>query len=404
MSPCTSISNDFEAAYAGPIMLLPLGGDPGNTLVTRRACHEALLTSMADGLYGPVPPPPDTLSVSRLQIAGERAERLLIDVVVADTCFTVDAALWLPTCSRGQAPLVCGLDFVGPVGLLNSPGFPIDSNARISSRPVFGARDNRMEETLRGTSAYRWPVKMLLDRGYAVLVSCYGSWVPDDASAWKRHGLYPLLGYRENSSIGAISLWAWAIQRLLDVAATCDEIDITRATVAGHSRLGKSALWAAANDSRIAAVFANSAGCGGSAPAAHPVGETLEQMVERFPHWTIPHQDGFKPGQHFDQHHLLSCIAPRALYLAGATGDLWSDPVGSFLALREAAGFWEAEQEAGWTWPSPREVWNSCGQVCNGALGYHLRRGGHDILPYDWQRFLAFLDQYYLTHPAGQGA
>ena len=383
----------FETAYAGAIDFLPLAaGTPVTTAAERQRRQKELRAGLAKALYGPIPSPPDDLSVRRQPIPREHAERLLIEMAVADRRFTVDAALWLPPETDGPAPLICGLDFLGPVGLMTSSGFPIDEKARISSRPVYGARDNRMEETLRGVSTYRWPVSMLLDAGYAVLVSCYGSWVPDDPGHWTAHGLCPLLGYRGDPPMGAISLWAWAIHRLLDAAASFDEIDMANVAVAGHSRLGKAALWAAANNPRIGTVFASNSGCGGSAPAAHSVGETLAQMAERFPHWTIQHRKHPIPELPFDQHHLLSLIAPRAVYLAAANADLWADPIGSFLALQKAADFWPPEQGAAWNWPSPREVWQSCGRVHNGQLGYHLRPGGHDLLPYDWRQFLEFLE------------
>jgi hypothetical protein len=233
---------------------------------------------------------------------------------------------------------------------------------------------------------------MMLNAGYAVLVSCYGSWVPDDATKWKTHGLYPLLDCQNQTPTGAISLWAWAIHRLLDAAATIGEIDGSRVAVAGHSRLGKAALWAAANDSRIGAVLASNSGCGGSAPAAHSVGETLAQMAERFPHWTIAQDDWQLPNLPIDQHHLLSLIAPRAVYLSHAKSDLWADPIGSYLALQNAAEFWNPGRTANWNWPTPHEIWQTCGGVSNGPLGFHLRPGGHDILPYDWQKFIIFLE------------
>ena len=106
-------------------------------------------------------------------------------MTVADRRFAVDAALWLPKSISGPVPLICGLDFVGPVGIMTSTDFPIYASARISPRPRYGAPDKLLTKTLRGTSAHRWPVGMMLDAGYAVLVSCYGSWVPDDAEDWK---------------------------------------------------------------------------------------------------------------------------------------------------------------------------------------------------------------------------
>ncbi len=403
-------SDEFESAYAGSIDFSPINSAAASS-VTRDDQQARQRAMLADTFYGPIPPPPDKLSVVREPMQSERAERLQIKVSICDRAMNVDAALWLPSKASGPVPLICGLDFIGPVGLMSSPEFPIDKSARVSSRADYGASDNRIEETLRGVCAYRWPVGMLLDAGFAVLVSCYGSWVPDDIDHWNQHGLYPLLvnpdktsldnpDVKKNSSqhhtagethtTGAISLWAWAIQRLLDVAATCDEIDMSRVCVAGHSRLGKAALWAAANDSRISAVFANQSGCGGSAPAAHPVGETLAQMHERFPHWLLPPQQAVSSELRCDQHHLLSLIAPRALYLGGARSDLWSDPIGSYLALAAAAPMWDTDSSQGRVWPSARELWQSSDQVCNGALGYHLRPGGHDLLPFDWRQFLQF--------------
>ena len=392
MSEGAGKSDEFELAYAGGIDFLPLHLPLNDGDADRQTTLRAIL---ADTFYGRMPPPPEKLGVSREPLQSEPAERLQIDMSFADQTFNVDAALWLPPNSTGPVPLICGLDFIGPVGIMSSTEFPIDKNARVSSRAGYGASDNRLEETLRGVCAFRWPVDMLLEAGYAVLVSCYGSWVPDDKRGWKNHGLCPLLTNANERSTdsartSAITLWAWAIQRLLDVASTCEEIDMSRVCVAGHSRLGKAALWAAANDSRINTVFANQSGCGGSAPAAHSVGETLAQMHERFPHWMIPQSQGSIAELPFDQHHLLSLIAPRAIYLGAARSDLWSDPIGSYLALAAAAPAWNSECSQASNWPSPQALWQSNEPICNGALGYHLRPGGHDLLPFDWRQFLKF--------------
>ena len=235
---------------------------------------------------------------------------------VADRQFDVEAALWLPPGEAGPFPLICGLDFLGPVGIFSSPDFPIDPNARVSSQAIYGGRRNMLAETMRGVGAYRWPIDLLHRAGFAVLVSCYGSWVPDDVDDWNTYGVAPLLDQAADTAPGAISLWAWSIHRLLDAAATIERIDMTRICVAGHSRLGKAALWAAANDLRIGAVLANNSGCGGAAPSAHPVGETLAQMKERFPHWTVPYKQPQAGDLPLDQHHLMALIAPRAVYLA----------------------------------------------------------------------------------------
>ena len=381
----SGVTPDFETAYRGPIKFDCFNGETPVANVDQRTAHQDQIRHvLANDLYGHIPPAPDAIQVSRAPIMGEQAERLTMEITVGERDVVVDAALWLPPGRSKKVPLICGLDFVGPGGVLSSDQFPLDAKARIYFRADMDESEGVLTDALRGSAKQRWPIKMLLDAGYAVMVSCYGSWVPDDPTAWRQTGVYPLF---DDDSVGAISLWAWSISRLLDAALTCDEIDADAISVVGHSRLGKAALWAASNDARIFGVFANQSGCGGAAPASHSVGETLFQMVDQFPHWTRPN-----PNQDAcDQHHLLASIAPRAIYLSGAQSDLWSDPLGSFAALKAVAHYWGFGSVQDDDWPSLSDVWETEQQVINGPLGFHLRAGTHDILPQDWIHFLNFL-------------
>ena len=237
-----------------------------------------LLALFAAELYGPIPPPPDHLEVRRFGHSGY--QRLELGLAVEGRRFAVDAALWLPPGPR-PAPLIVGLDFLGPIGVLQDAAFPIDRAARIEFRG-----STVLDATLRGRGADRWPVDLIQAAGFGLLLSCYGSWVPDDPAAWRDHGLAPLL--RSPPETGAIALWAWALSRLVDVALTLPEVDATRIHLAGHSRLGKAALWAAACDERVAGVVANNSGCAGAALSRHTGGETLAQLTARYPHWLTP--------------------------------------------------------------------------------------------------------------------
>lgn len=334
--------------------------------------------AFARELYGPIPAAPDALRVVREPLAG--AERLRIEMSVGSGTFRVDAALWLP--EGRPAPVVVGLDFIGPAGILTGTDFPLDPDAIVRAPPEFGLTDGRLDEVLRGSAAESWPVAAIREAGFAVLVSCYGSWVPDSPEGWRGHGVFPVAGVETR----AISLWAWAIGRLVDAALTLPEIDAGRVAVAGHSRLGKAALWAAANDSRIGAVLANASGAAGAAPAHHEVGETLEQLRARFPHWVLP-----GGALSVDQQGLLALIAPRRLYLTNAMDDLWADPVGSYLALKAASGAWPDSLRGADAWPDPPAIWEVGTRLANGHLGYQMRAGDHAITPEDWAGFLAFL-------------
>lgn len=334
-------------------------------MVDLEGSREDWLAAFASELYGPIPPPPQSLSITRETLPDASAERLALTI----DGFAVDACLWLPANCKG---IVAGLDFLGPIGTLVSDAFPLDPNA-IVARPAWrGGGIGPLDDTLRGSAMHRFPVELILGTGWGVLTSCYGSWVPDDPEQWTSKGLVPLLGDHTR----AISLWAWALSRLVDVA---NELGCPRVAVAGHSRLGKAALWAAANDPRIMAVFSNESGCAGAALESHPGGETLADLRERFPHWVLPERP-----VSVDQHQLLAAIAPRALYVAAASDDEWSDPAGQSLALQSAAPAW------GISFPTPA-LREGTGHV-SGPLGWHLRAGGHEILPYDWRRFLAFLN------------
>lgn len=140
------VIDDFDAAYAGAIDFLPPNKSAATTSSAERtSCQAQVREMLAKEFYGAIPPQPDSISVSRKPIAGERAERVQIKIAVAEGRFSVGAALWLPQDTSSPAPLICGLDFIGPVGLMNSSGFPIDPHARVSSRPDYGARDMRIK-------------------------------------------------------------------------------------------------------------------------------------------------------------------------------------------------------------------------------------------------------------------
>ena len=364
-----------SAAFGAPFELPPLAGDRADWL-----------NLLADGLYGPVPAPPDRLVATPLGALGEGAKHLLIEMDVGGRAMRVDAALWLPAGHDGPVPLICGLGFLGPVGVLRGDRFPLDPAARVLAPEGLGAGDGRLTQDMRGQAAYRWPVDQITQAGFGLLLTCYGSWVPDDVRVWRDQGLWELL---DGPDCGAISLWAWAYSRMVDAALALPQVDGGRVVVAGHSRLGKAALWAAATDERIAAVYGNNPGCAGAAPARHNVGETLSRMVERFPHWLKPGVETDPDARVFDQHVALAAVAPRRVYLASARDDLWADPVGSYMALMAAAPVWGAVPD----WPSPEEMWTTGGQQMAPHMGHHLRDGVHEMLSEDWTQALRFLSQ-----------
>src|SRR5699024_4386140 len=203
----------------------------------------------------------------------------------------------------------------------------------------------------RGCMSHAWAADLIARRGHATITACYREIGPDTTgivtAGWHPHLWPAALEDRPGGSGGAITLWAWALQRVLDALeqGMVPEIDPSRVIVHGHSRLGKAALWAAAQDERFAAAISNDSGCMGAA-IDRGIGESHEQITTAFPHWFAPDfvrriADGHPAPA--DQHQLLAMIAPRPLYVASASEDLHADPVGEFAGWQIAADAWGAD-------------------------------------------------------------
>ncbi len=234
------------------------------------------------------------------------------------------------------------------------------------------------------------PTEELIDNGFAVLSFCYKDVSSDDGDF--TDGLAGLLfekGRRGPSDAGKIALWAWAAHRVMDWAETRgDELDLNRSVVCGHSRLGKTALLAAATDTRFKYAYSNDSGCSGAALARGTRGERVKDICEKLPFWFCENYFKYidnEANMPFDQHDLIAAIAPRRVMVGSAAQDTWADPISEQLACLAASPAFEK----GLICPDrPAEAGEA---FLEGDVGYQMRPGRHYFSRADWLQLIKFV-------------
>jgi hypothetical protein len=303
----------------------------------------------------------------------------------------IDLLVWSPRNRAKSVGCFLGLNFRGNQSTSEDPHVRITTSWCDSRHQ--GVIDHRATEASRASQEERWPIREIVGSGYAVATAHYCDIDPDFDDGFENgvHLLYP--DFRCSSEHperwGAIAAWAWGLSRLADALQKIEGIDPERLMVVGHSRLGKTALWAGANDPRFKLVISNNSGCGGAALSKRCFGESIAAINRSFPHWFNRNFRTYNDAEEtmsFDQHQLIAAIAPRPVYIASASLDTWADPLGELLAGHFASPAFELFGRKGLETMEIPEVNRSIGE----SIGYHVREGKHDLLLFDWEQFIAF--------------
>lgn len=355
----------------------PLQFDDGREVRNARQWEKKrrpqVLEVFAQEMYGHMPARPEGLHFSTISeetvYAGLGLRKVVRIYLDADQAHWFDVLIHLPKDAAGPVPMFVGLNFKGN------------------------------DATLDERADFRWPYELVLKAGMGVATAWRDSIEPDgkDSKLAEAEGVCRDGGvrswYNKDGDWGAISAWAWGLSRIVDYLETDEAYDTDRLAVIGHSRLGKTALWAGANDLRFDMVISNDSGCCGAAISRRKFGETFAVIDTSFPHWFTREFDKYKGREETfpaDQHWLIALAAPRPVYVASATEDLWADPKGEWLAAKAAGPVYALFGMQGLDdgMPAP-DVSDG-----DGRIGYHIRSGKHNILAFDWQQYISFMNRH----------
>ncbi|WP_340112881.1 glucuronyl esterase domain-containing protein [Maribellus mangrovi] len=359
-----------------------------------------LLDYFAENIYGKIP---DKLKISGYDILeesenalGGKAIRKQVELTFEKNSRTLHFTIliYLPK-SNEKVPVFLGYNFLGNHTVCEDANILI-STAWVANNPSLGIVNHQLTEQSRGVRTDRWAIREMLAAGFGFATIYYGEIDPDKNDM--TDGVQSLFYIDDqlqpaDDEWGSIAAWAWGLSRALDYFEGDDDVDESKVVVFGHSRLGKTALWAGASDQRFAGVISNDSGCGGAALFKREFGETIWRINRSFPYWFC---DNFKNFNHdekkliVDQHELIALIAPRPVYVASAEEDQWADPKGEFLAAYYAGPVYKLYGIEG----IPEDVQPPVNKPILNTVAYHIRSGGHDVTAFDWKQYINWAQIY----------
>jgi hypothetical protein len=406
-APHPAITDESKVPpYTLPDPLVCADGTPVKDAVTWRAKRRPeLLELFAREVYGRTPSG---------KPAAMRAELTSIDhAALGGKATRKEVTLWFtektdgprmhlliyqPNGVKAPPPVFLGLNFFGNHTVSADPGITLAEPFIYYDTAHYraAAPGTPVKSQQRGVDADKWLIEAVITRGYATATAWCHDLAPDrvDGLAEGVPALFATGGAEERAgdAWGALGAWAWGLSRALDYIETDASLDAKRVAVHGFSRLGKAAVWAAAQDERFALLVSNESGCGGAALSKRIYGETVGIINQKFPHWFAKNFRRYNDNEAalpVDQHELLALIAPRPLYVASADGDQWSDPRGEFLSAQGAESVYALFGKKGLGVAAMPALNTPVGEM----IGYHNRTGKHDMTAYDWAQYLDFADR-----------
>ncbi|MGD0225819.1 MAG: acetylxylan esterase [Terriglobia bacterium] len=401
------VSANYDESKAGTFTLPdPLVFNDGKPVKTahewRQRRRAEILQLLETNVYGRTPKPPKQIrfqvsDVDRSALGGKAIRKqVTIYFPTPKSEAHEDLLIYIPTKAPKSVPMILDINFSGNQSVTNDPGVKA-ANLWLGKPPA----QQQAPERLRGTDK-EFDIAKLLDRGYGFATLCYQDIEPDFKDGYKMGGLRQQFfppGQTEPApdGWGAIGAWAYGLSRAMDYLEKDKDVDAHRVAVMGHSRLGKTVLWAGAQDQRFAMVLSSCSGRGGASPWRRNYGETLESMSGAFPFWFCPNlwkYVGQVDKLPVDSDELIALIAPRPVYITSAEEDQWADPRGMFMAAVAAGPVYQLLHAEG----LGTDQMPALNQPIMHTIAFHIRAGKHAVTAFDWDQFLAFADLHLRAH------
>ena len=387
-----------QAELPDPLRLMD-GRQVQDAAQWQRERRPELKTLFQHYMYGYMPPPPDnvrgTIEREDPKIFGGKATKREVTIHFGpEGTPAIHLLLIVPNHRTGPAPVFVGLNFGGNHRVVSDPSIALTEYWMPDH--FADGKTNRASAASRGADVEGWQAEGSIDRDYALATFYCGDVDPDRPDF--TDGVHPHY-FRPGQTApaahdwGTIAAWAWGLSRAVDYLVTDRDIDAQRIVAYGHSRLGKTALVAAAFDERIALAIPHQAGCGGTAPSRGTVGESVERINTVFPHWfndIFPQFNRQVNRLPFDQNCLVALVAPRPVLLANAVKDQWANPTGQFQVLKGAAPVYKLLGVEGLAASEMPPL----GKLVDSRMGYFIRAGDHSVTREDWEAFWAFADKH----------
>lgn len=386
--------------YSLPSLLTSQGGMVINNVEDWEVFRKPeIFHALETHIYGRVPGTLDSMEVVVKESNGNafngiaKRKQLTLILTKNQKKLQVEVLIYLPKTDK-KVPVFLGYNFYGNQGITDDKNVFI-TNSWVPIRPEIGINSHKADEDSRGINKRRWPIEKIVKAGYGVVTLYCGDIDPD----WNNfedgiHALFYNKGQNKPrpDEWATIAAWSWGLSRVMDYLETDSQIEHKKVIVLGHSRLGKTALWAAASDIRFAACISNNSGCMGASLSRRNYGESVEVINTAFPHWFCGNFKKYSKKEYMlpvDQHMVMALIAPRPLYIASASEDKWADPKGEFLSAKHASVVYNLYGIPGLICSEMPEIDFPLIDV----VSYHVRTGIHDVTDFDWDQYIHFANK-----------